>query len=505
MLTPIRQNEGSNKSERYLARLARTQFLRLWTYPALTKESGAVTQELADLTIVFGQHVILFEDKDVGWPEIEDIDQAWARYFKNTIEKAAAQLWRAERYIRNRPADIYLDSKGNEPFPYVMASADTQYHLIAIAGNSIKPAKAHFERFAPGSSGTFMFNASLSREELKKTPFVVGDIDPKRSFVHVFDTETVDRLFSELGTISDLIHYLCEKEKAVRAGLLRGAAGEEELLGFYLQERSADGYGSMAFSHHPARPEATICVPEGEWAYFEASAGYRMHSSWRERALGWNRLLANLDAAVVEGIVGEEAVTTPMHMHEAVLRACASENMFSRAHLATRWNEKFDSVPADRRSARLVPSLCVSGRLYVFLFVPWIRETISYSAYRQLRLQIMNAYATVLPFKAEGIQEAIIIATEPKGNSDVRSETVIHVAYDSEVRPDQMAAAQEFISAGQILDTVGTIRMPVISTGKAHYDGYGRNDLCPCGSGKKNKKCCDIREDPNLSVFVGLQ
>jgi hypothetical protein len=37
----------------------------------------------------------------------------------------------------------------------------------------------------------------------------------------------------------------------------------------------------------------------------------------------------------------------------------------------------------------------------------------------------------------------------------------------------------------------------------------GRNDLCPCGSGKKYKKCCEAKEGRSrgaimMMVFVGL-
>ena len=37
----------------------------------------------------------------------------------------------------------------------------------------------------------------------------------------------------------------------------------------------------------------------------------------------------------------------------------------------------------------------------------------------------------------------------------------------------------------------------------------GRNDLCPCGSGKKYKKCCEAKEQKSrttviMMVFVGL-
>lgn len=34
----------------------------------------------------------------------------------------------------------------------------------------------------------------------------------------------------------------------------------------------------------------------------------------------------------------------------------------------------------------------------------------------------------------------------------------------------------------------------------------GRNDLCPCGSGKKRKKCCELKAQRNWSstVMLGL-
>ena len=43
-------------------------------------------------------------------------------------------------------------------------------------------------------------------------------------------------------------------------------------------------------------------------------------------------------------------------------------------------------------------------------------------------------------------------------------------------------------SQGQFADANKPVASPAKSA-KGEYDGVGRNDLCPCGSGKKFKKC----------------
>lgn len=66
---------------------------------SLSKSAGRLTQELAGLAVVLGDDVLLFGDKDKGWPSHDDVHVAWARYFKRTIEDAAGQLWKAERVV----------------------------------------------------------------------------------------------------------------------------------------------------------------------------------------------------------------------------------------------------------------------------------------------------------------------------------------------------------------------------------------------------------------------
>ena len=490
MLEPIHHQDGGNTSERYLAALARSHFLNLWVYPSLSKSAGPLTQELADLTVVFGDDVLLFEDKDKAWPEHPDLKTSWARYFRRSILDAGAQLWKAERYLRNRPLDVYLDKSGGHRFPFSLASAATRYHLIVVAGNSVEPCQRYFDEYGVGSSGSFYFNAALSADEIDEHPFMVGDLDPTKTFVHVLDRESLDLLFQELGSISDFIHYLSEKASSVRNGSLKLAAGEEEILSFYLQEKMTNGFGSLQRAKHPHDEKMLLHLIEGDWRAFKTSDEYRVHAQQHQIAAGWNELLETFTNAVIAANTGE-ADHIPIETHEATLRACAAENTASRARLASGWRSKLDTVPSNCRSSRLVMSMTFPGRLYVFLVVPWVDLSLTYQEYRQYRLQTMQAYANILPIKAIGVREAIIIATEPLENSDRRSETMIHVVYEQPLGAEEVAMAEELVRVEGILDIPQFI-MPITEPALLGAMKYGRNDPCPCGSGKKNKKCCNI-------------
>ena len=323
-------------------------------------------------------------------------------------------------------------------------------------------------------------------------PFVVGDLNEKKTFVHVFDAETLDRVLSELGTISDFVHYLSEKVAAIRSGKLALYAGEEELLAFYLQEQIDSGYGSLPFAHRPFLPGRLLNIPEGEWGAYTKSEAYRVRAELRERAQDWFDLLEPFTNAVISADVGIEARETPLEMHEAVLRVAASENLVSRARLASAFEGKRLSIPAGVRSSRVINSICSPGRLYVFVFVPWIKDSASYDEYRKFRLEMMQAYALVAPIKFIGVQEVVIVGAQTPDDSGTRSEAMICVRYEEPLSEQQMADAYKLMEDEQVLADV-----PVQSLRLALLPGprgrrYGRNDPCPCGSLKKNKKCCNI-------------
>lgn len=502
MLTPITQNEGITDRERYLAFLARSKLLRLWSYPGLARrEADGRSQELADLTVVFGDDVLLFSDKDEAWSDHPDIAVAWGRWYRGSVEKSAKQLWGAERYLRQFPEGVFLDAKLTEPFPFPIVTERTRIHLIAVTSNSAKAAQTYFDSIAPGSSSTLMFHFPSENEPKCERPFVIGDLNSSRTFVHVFDQESLRRVILELGTIVDLLHYLTAKVRVIRSGYLMQVAGEEELLGFYLQELQSDGYGSLPIEQ--AHPDARVVIPEGEWRAFESSAQYKIHRSQLQTAEWWGSLLELFSEAITSGDTGE-ANDVELAIHERALRVAASENRVSRAYLSAHFEEKYRSVPSGIRSSRIAPSLCVPGRVYVLVVVPFDPDVGSYAEYRAYRRSLIEAYAQVLPLKVIDVREAVIVGVETRGGH-TDSEVMIYVSYDRPLDEEQIQQAQTLMETHHILDTAPNLSMgDFFSEAPTSSKKYGRNAPCPCGSGRKNKKCCDIVRPIDLSVYISL-
>src|ERR1700722_2338152 len=104
--TPIMRADGVNESERYLKRLCERSFLSLWSYAGVYRDRGrSATQregkEVADLLVVFGNHILLFQDKDCRFPDSGDLQADWSRWYKKTVRAAADQISGAERHIRS--------------------------------------------------------------------------------------------------------------------------------------------------------------------------------------------------------------------------------------------------------------------------------------------------------------------------------------------------------------------------------------------------------------------
>lgn len=500
MLEPILQNAGVTDRERYLAKLASSQFFSLWSYPGLSRPAkNGVTKELADLTVVFGDDIILFSDKDVAWPSHPVIQTAWSRWRRAAILESAEQLWGAAKYLSGGNAAIFLDARCQVPFPFSIVSSRTRVHLVAVASNSVQPARDYFREIGgPGSSGTLMHAFDSSNQV--ETPFVVGDLDRKKPYVHVFDEETLDRVLSELGTTGDFVHYLSEKEAAIRSGRLSLYAGEEDLLAFYLQEQTPSGYGSLPFARNPVGADRFIIIPEGEWNGYVCSEAYRVRSRLRERARAWFDLIEPFSKAVLAANTGE-ADETPFEVHELVLRAAATENLVSRARLGTAFIEKYESVPVGVRTSRAAPSLSHPGRVYLFVFVPWIRHSATYEEYRAYRLEVMRAYAHVAPLKFIGMTELIVVGAQTPDETGTRSETMIYCRYDGRLTPEQVAQATELMESEQILVDAPTMALRVDSPVSRRQRRYGRNESCPCGSLKKNKKCCGVSGPRQNTIY----
>ncbi|WP_455827807.1 SEC-C metal-binding domain-containing protein [Pseudomonas kilonensis] len=482
MLKPLIKEASVNESERTLARIAEKTFFSLWSYPSLFRDVDR-GKELIDLTVFFNNTLILFSDKGhVVFQNDRPTDIAWRRWYRGAIKDSAKQLHGAESFVRNHPNRIFLNQKCQEPFPFDISSSELNIHLVCVTRGIGSAAKAYFDSIEPGSSGTLACVFPLDEKAVLERPFIVNDVDPRKTFIHVFDETAIDLLLKELATPTDFISYLKSKENAVRKLKLKVAGGEEDILALYLQNTDDYGYGMIK------NPGADFSVPfsihESMWRFYRNSPLYALRYARIKAGAGWNLVLKRFSDCVVDATVGE-AHDRPLLEHAKVIQALASENVLSRSYLGEQLFEKYETVEEFARSARLVKSLSTPGRMYVFLFFPWDEDYEDYKEYRSERLSCMQLYALVAQYKYPEIKELIVFGSSTKGDTP-GSETILALDVSYPLTSEERADAQKVMQRHNILNdiTQRTIKRSDINL------NTGRNEKCPCGSGLKYKKCC---------------
>jgi hypothetical protein len=280
---------------------------------------------------------------------------------------------------------------------------------------------------------------------------MVPDFDKSKTFIHVFDESTLDIVLGELDTTPDFIHYLCEKERAVRERGLISAMGEEEILAFYLLQPRNTGFGSLKLPD--AKHRVGKMIPEHCWSSYKQSPLWLERQALRKLAELWAELTTLFSTHVLNADVGEGA-DTPIADHERAIRFMASENLKSRALLASAFASKFNEVPAKHRSARVVCSPMKSSRAYIFVFFPRHHDE-DYEEYRQERRALMELYAYVFKYRAPRFTEVVVIATESQGAIG-RSETIIAIDMSRPLSREDKRNAFKAMTEGDILkDLVG--------------------------------------------------
>lgn len=490
---------GTTKTERRLSKLCEKTFIGLWSYANLYTPEGirdgkGKGRELCDLLGIVNNDVVLFSDKDIAFNQSIDIGIAWKRWKKRSIIESAAQLYGAEKWIKERHEDIYLDEKCQQKFPLQIPNADKiNIHLVAITSNSYFPAR---EYFGKGGSGSFVLMPGLSNEDVKDMPFVINDFNKGKTFVHVFDDITFDLILGELDTAYDFVKYLSFKERAIRNGEIFTVHGEEDLVAFYIEN------GGLAIDNPLASATAmalkthrVLSLAEGYWEGYFSSPFRKAMKEANKVSYYWDELIENMASHILSGTVAaaqEESVLT----HERAVRYLVAEGRIARQLLSTAFIEKISSVPLGVRSARVLFSPINKDRFFVLLIFPR-QDGQSNSEYREERVAAIKCYSLVCKLKYPNAKIITVIGTEAVGYG-TRSEDVVSIEID-ELTDDEKIQAINIQKECNVLSDMH----PESFSGYGHQLSQfasnvetsfsakvGRNELCPCGSGKKYKKCC---------------
>jgi len=329
-------------------------------------------------------------------------------------------------------------------------------------------------------------------------PFTIGQINPARGYVHVFDDVSLNAIMMSLDTVSDFVAYLTKKEQFITAGKLAIAFGEEDLLAYYLQNYNDHNEHDFLV---PSGSEA-VAVQEGMWRNFSTHPQRLAQLRANEISYSWDGLIETFNKHLFAG-TQYRATHSGFRDQERLLRFLAREPRTIRRMLSDALLEFIKKSPPDLRSTRVIPPITPNGSYYVFLLLPK-REDMDYEKYRTARTNLLEDLCMVTKLKYPDAQDIVGIATEPGEAQEERSEDALYYdarQWDEHEREDAERLQKDLrLLTNLKFFSRSTKEYPDVITSPIYIaqGGYPRKKPCPCGSGKRFKRCCgDLRKHVN--------
>jgi hypothetical protein len=490
---PIVRSEGVTETERYLKRLCDRSFLSLWSYSGVFRDQGRTDgrgdgKEVADLLVVFENHIIIFSDKHIRFPRSGDLKADWSKWFKKAVLKSAKQVWGAERWLRDFANRLFLDRQCTVPFPIDLPDIKNAiFHRIVVAHDASRCCQ---ERL--GGSGSLMIESSLLGDEHLEHPFTIGRIDPDRGFVHVLDDTTLDIVLTTLDTVSDFVAYLSKKEALLTGNIAISAAGEEELLAEYVALINKEGDHDFIFP----KKLNFILLPEGGWAKFLASTEREAQLAANRVSYLWDGLIERFAGHLLAGTqyIPAERFRTSRNIseHEKSYRWLARENRTRRRLLARSLVSLIEQTPANYRATRVMKPSRPGDPYFAFLLLPRV-PTVSDSEYREARGSLLGACCQITKLMFPDAKHIIGLATESGTIDSGRSEDFCHL--DASEWSEEMNEHAKSLQRDQnLLTNTKTFagrefEYPKKSKNQPTHRNISRNSPCYCQSGKRYKRC----------------
>ncbi|PKP76481.1 MAG: hypothetical protein CVT81_14490 [Alphaproteobacteria bacterium HGW-Alphaproteobacteria-3] len=404
--------------------MADKTFLDLWAYPNTYIDKKLRGQgdgkELCDLLVVFGNDVLIFSDKSIGWPEHADVNVSWIRWFKRAVEKSVDQIRGAERWLKDFPERVFLDKACTQKLPMQLPPLQSRtVHGIAVVQGAESASQSYFG----GEDRSLAIFSSLKGEDHKSpkgrefSPFMIGDVDPAGPFVHVFDRPALDLLMRELDTVGDFVQYIKLRAEAIRGGKIFAANNEGELLAFYLQNEGK--YGQHSFESKGESAAVSYFLPEGGYEALTLRPEYKAKIKANKISYNWDRLISLFTEHVLAGtsVTVVELVPEPA-LAERALRIMASESRTRRRALSIAFVDVLEIteiMEKDRYARVVVPDKETDpeGAIYVFLILAYPKDHVldgGYEQYRRVRIGILETYCYAALYEHRHLKRVVGIA-----------------------------------------------------------------------------------------------
>lgn len=496
----ISKSTGQTITEKYLSRLCKKTFLSFWSFPNVFKDEGIKNgkgdgKELCDLLVVFGNHILIFSDKDCAYPKTNDPILNWSRWCRRAIIKSAQQIWMAEKWLLRFPERIFIDKECITRFPIAIPCKEKAIiHRIVVAHSASEECKKQL-----GGTGSLMIIPQITGEQhisingSKCRPFAIGHINPSEGYVHVFDDTTLNVVMSTLDTISDFVEYLTKKEIFIRSNRLAFASGEDDLLAYYLHNIGNDDQHDFILEDEIAK----LSISEGLWTTFIKSPQRIRQIESNKISYSWDKLIEKFLGHIEHGT--SYFMSHPdLKNQDSIFRILAKENRTRRRILAESLIEMIRTTPKDSKLTRTILPSKHGDPYYVFILLPKYPD-VDYKLYREARLNLLQKYCLITRLRYADARDIIGIATETGYDSKIKSEDCIYFDGSKwdETTKKEAEEFQDLLKNKGLLsqrkffkETVKEYPDPSSVTNYNAETKIGRNQPCICGSGIKFKKCC---------------
>jgi hypothetical protein len=501
---PIVRADGVTAAERYLKRLCDRTFLSLWSHAGVYRDQDG-GKEVADLLVVFDDHVVIFSDKDCAFPDTGDAQVDWSRWYRKAIAKSAEQVFGAERWIGDHPDRLFLDRACTQRFPLPLPDPSAaKVHRVVVAHGVAE----RCQRELRGSGGLRIIPDIVGAEHVARPEdggrrFAIGQVDPARGYVHVLDDASLDTVMAELDTVSDFVAYLSEKERLILEGRLLFAASEADLLASYLYP--IEGKDRSGFLDLPGVDR--LSISEGLWDAFDREPHRAARRDANAVSYLWDGLIEASAGSVIANT--QYFATRPGIRGGAdALRVPAREPRTARRLLSVAFRDLVLDTPVRQnfRAQRILAPTEPDQPYYAFLLLSPTLSGFSRTKYREFRRYFLEGLCEVVKLEYPDAEDIVGIATE-LGDAAGRSQDVVYRnarVFTEEDRANARQFAKAHRLGENVVRTVGTeydyphpdnpgSSMPFLALlPRPPMKGRNRNAPCPCGSGRKFKRCCGV-------------
>ncbi len=498
----IVKSVGDSRTEKLLAQLCDKVFLKLWTYPnPHANHDKKPPKEICDVLAVFENHVFIFSDKESELDPEKINYKTWDRWKRNAIDASIKQVRGAERWIKNNPENIFVDKKCTQKLPIPIDKENLKIHRIIVAHGAEEACKKYSSNNINGSLGVCYSDLEDHKKPAKTVGLFVLRL-PRKKIIHVFDSHNLEIILGELDTVHDLLWYFEEKEEASKKYGVISHCGEQDLLAHYL-----DNYDEETKKHYIGEKDKHgdgINIIEGLWEDFIKTGSYQRKKEADKESYFWDNLLQRtLQKALDRNL----ASNGDIFKGETPLIEMAREPRFSRRIISGAMKKSIDNFPPNpnklMRHLGCYPSF-YHDRMYIFLQLACLPDADYITEYRPTRRGLLEIACGVAKNKYPHLKKIIGIATDPPKLGEGVTEDFILM--DCEDWTEEQAEHCKKVNKETGYNFFETKDLKMVAR-KFHKfppapnhavktpekTKRQRNDPCPCGSGKKYKKCCYLK------------